>query len=418
MNYLIIVILLSLSAAFSASETSFASVNKIRLKSNAKKGDKSAKRALQVAESYNKVLTAILIGNNLVNILISSISTVIATELFGNTGVAVATFVATIIVLTFGEILPKSFARKQSERCAYFFAAPISVWTKIMTPFVFVFNKLSSVFSSKENEPSVTEDELKSMIEEIEEQGVLEEHESDLVRSALDFDETSIKEICIPRVQVTAIERNTPVDEIQNIFLNCNFSRLPVYDGNMDNIEGIITYKDFFKMKCDSGNDISLIIQDIVRISELQTINEVFKKMQGNKTHIAVVLDQYGGTRGIVTLEDIIEELVGEIYDENDEEVTEFIKIRENMYRISGAMRTNDLLEMLDMQDSVAEESSTISVGGFIIDQLGHIPSYGESMRCGRMVFRVIEVYDHSIKKVLLKILPATENDEENDSQN
>lgn len=167
-------------------------------------------------------------------------------------------------------------------------------------------------------------------------------------------------------------------------------------------------------MKCEGGNDISEIIQDIVRISELQTINEVFKKMQGNKTHIAVVLDQYGGTRGIVTLEDIIEELVGEIYDENDEEIPEFVKVRENMYRISGAMRTSDLLEKIGIQNPVAEESSTISIGGFIIDQLGHIPSYGESLKCGNMIFRVIEVYDHSIKKVLLKVIPSSENDEKN----
>lgn len=412
MNYLVILILLALSAVFSASETAFACVNKIRLKANAKKGDKSAQKALNVADSYNKVLTAILIGNNIVNILMSSLGTVIATTLMGSSGVAVATAVITVIVLIFGEILPKSFAKNQAEKCAYIFASPISIWTKVMTPFVFIFNKLSAVFTKKEEEPSVTEDELKSMIEEIEEQGVLEEHESDLVKSALDFDETAIREICIPRVQVTAIEKNTPVDEIQKIFLTCNFSRLPVYDGDMDNIEGIITYKDFFKMRCEGKNDISEIIQDIVRISELQTINEVFKKMQGNKTHIAVVLDQYGGTRGIVTLEDIIEELVGEIYDENDEEIPEFVKVRENMYRISGAMRTSDLLEKIGIQNPVAEESSAISIGGFIIDQLGHIPSYGESLKCGNMIFRVIEVYDHSIKKVLLKVIHSPENDE------
>lgn len=410
MNIVFIIILLALSAVFSASETAFACVNRVRLKANAQKGEKSAKKALDVADSYDKALTAILIGNNIVNILMSSLGTVIATSIFGASGVAVATAVITVVVLIFGEILPKSFAKNKSEKCAYILAVPLSVWIKIMTPFVKIFNLISNAFSSSEEEPSVTEDELKFMIEEIEEQGVLEEHESDLVRSALDFDETTIMEICIPRVQVVGIEISTPVDEIEEVFLNQPFSRLPVYEKNMDNIVGIITYKDFFRMKYNNNSDIAAIMQDVIRISELQTINEVFVNMQSNKMHIAVVLDQYGGTRGIVTLEDIIEELVGEIYDENDREETEIIKIRDNMYRVSGTMRTSDLLARLNIKDSIAEQSSAVSVGGFIIDLLGHIPKYGESIKCGRMRFRVIEVYDHSVKKVLLKLDTAAEN--------
>jgi CBS domain containing-hemolysin-like protein len=380
------------------------------LKSNAQKGNKSAKKALEIANTYNKALTAILIGNNIVNILMSSLGTVIATDIFGSSGVAIATAVITVVVLIFGEILPKSFAKNKSELCSYYLAKPLSVWTKIMTPFVILFNRMSDIFSKETTEPSVTEDELKSMIEEIEEQGVLEEHESVLVRSALDFDETAIMEICIPRVQVVGIEKDTSFEEIKETFLSCGYSRLPVYDKNMDNIIGIITYKDFFKMQCDGGKNIETILQDIARISELQTINEAFRQMQKDKIHIAVVLDQYGGTRGIVTLEDIIEELVGEIYDENDEEVADIIKIRDNIYRVSGTMRTSDLLEKLNINDPIVQQSSTVSVGGFIIDLLGHIPSYGEEIKVGRMRFRVIEAYDHSIKKVLLKLDNTQEN--------
>lgn len=410
MNILFIIVLLLLSGLFSASETAFACVNKIRLKSNAQKGNKSAKKALEIANTYNKALTAILIGNNIVNILMSSLGTVIATDIFGSSGVAIATAVITVVVLIFGEILPKSFAKNKSELCSYYLAKPLSVWTKIMTPFVILFNRMSDIFSKETTEPSVTEDELKSMIEEIEEQGVLEEHESVLVRSALDFDETAIMEICIPRVQVVGIEKDTSFEEIKETFLSCGYSRLPVYDKNMDNIIGIITYKDFFKMQCDGGKNIETILQDIARISELQTINEAFRQMQKDKIHIAVVLDQYGGTRGIVTLEDIIEELVGEIYDENDEEVADIIKIRDNIYRVSGTMRTSDLLEKLNINDPIVQQSSTVSVGGFIIDLLGHIPSYGEEIKVGRMRFRVIEAYDHSIKKVLLKLDNTQEN--------
>ena len=364
-----------------------------------------------MADNYDKALTAILIGNNIVNILMSSLGTLVATRMFGNSGVAIATAVITVAVLIFGEILPKSFAKNKSEKCSYAFAPPLLVWTKLMTPFVAFFNLISKAFSSSD-EPSVTEDELKSMIEEIEEQGVLEEHESDLVRSALEFDETTIKEICIPRVQIVGVERRQSPEEVQKVFLEQNFSRLPVYEKNKDNIVGIITYKDFFRMKysgTDTEDPIGSILQNIIRISELQTVSEAFKKMQEEKMHLAVVLDQYGGTRGLVTLEDIIEELVGEIYDESDVETADVTKIRESMYRVSGTMRTSDLLEQLGIEDRTAAESNAVTVGGFVIELLGHIPKSGEGVKCGVMRFRVIEVSDHSVKMLLLKIDQSAE---------
>lgn len=404
MNFVIILILLFLSACFSGSETAFATVSRIRLKNNAKNGDKKAKSALKVADNYDSVLTAILIGNNIVNILMSSIGTVIATSMFGASGVAVATAIITVIVLIFGEIVPKTIGKNRSEQISYIFAKPLWLWTMLMTPVVWVFNKLSKLLTPKDEKPSVTEDELKSMIDEIQEEGVLEEHESDLVQNALDFDETTVMEICVPRVNIVAIEKDTPIDKIKKTFLTQNFSRLPVYEKNKDNIIGIITFKDFFRNLENGGKDISGIISDIIRISELQTVSEAFHKMQEEREHFAVVLDQYGGTRGIVTLEDILEELVGEIYDESDVESPELIRLRDNMYRVSGSMRTSDLLEKLNINDKTAASCSAVTVGGLIIELLGHIPRYGESIKCGRMRFRVIEVQDHSVKKLLLRI--------------
>ena len=231
---IIILILLALSAFFSACETAFSTVNKIRLKNYAAKGNKKAEKALKIAESFEKALTAILVGNNIVNILSTSISTVLFTEMLGSGGVGAATVVMTVMVLVFGEITPKSFAKSHAEQCTLLFAEPISLVIFILKPVTVIFQVLQNAFKPKVEQPSVTEDELKYIIDEIQEQGVLEEQESDLVRSALEFDEITVDEILIPRVNVVAIEKNTPFEEIKNLFLTEMYSRLPVYEKNID----------------------------------------------------------------------------------------------------------------------------------------------------------------------------------------
>jgi len=323
-NIILIVILIILSAMFSSCETAFSTVNKMRLKNYAQQGNRKAAKALKISEAYDKALTVILIGNNIVNIASTSISTVLFTQLFGAKGVGIATAVMTVTVLIFGEILPKSIAKENAESFTFFFSGPLSALIVIFTPFVWFFsslkNLLSKLYSSSEKTPSVTEDELKYIIDEIEEEGVLEESESNLVRSALDFDETKVSEILTPRVKVIGVEINSTIEEIKSVFLTEMYSRLPIYEKNLDNIVGIITQKDFFKMISENRTDIRSIIQNAVFLSEFKLINDALHEMQHSKTHMAVILDQYGGTKGIVTMEDIIEELVGEIYDENDPE--------------------------------------------------------------------------------------------------
>ncbi len=409
-NIIIIILLLIFSALFSSCETAFSSVNKIRLKNYAGQGNKRAAKALEIANSFEKALTVILIGNNIVNILSTSISTVLFTQILGSGGVGVATSVMTVLVLIFGEITPKSYAKSHAEKCALMFATPLYALIWVMTPITFIFRQIQKLFSSKEDQPSVTEDELKYIIDEIEEQGVLEEQESDLVRSALEFDEITVDEILIPRVNVVAVERNTPFEEIKEKFISETYSRLPVYEKSVDNIIGFITNKSFFRLFTEGKEDIGEIIQDIIHISDLKLISAALKEMQKNKMHIAVVMDQYGGTKGIITMEDIIEELVGEIYDEEDEIVSNFVKIGENEYEVSGELNIGDMLEGMGLdEDSI--ESAGNTVGGWVMELLGHIASEGETAESGAFRLTVLETDDQKINKVKVEVLVQSDND-------
>ncbi len=413
-NIIIVVAMLFLSAFFSASETAFSTVNKARLKNYAAKGDKRASKALKIANAFEKALTAILIGNNIVNILSTSISTVLFTQILGSGGVGVATAVMTVLVLIFGEITPKSIAKSNAEKCALLFAGPISLIMFILKPFVWIFQFLQNLFKPKEEQPSVTEDELKYIIDEIQEQGVLEQQESELVRSALEFDEITVDEILIPRVNVTAIERNTPFEEIKDIFLNEMYSRIPVYEKNIDNIVGIITNKSFMRLMNEGKQDISEIIQDIIHISDLKLISEALKELQKNKMHMAVVLDQYGGTKGIITIEDIIEELVGEIYDEDDEVIPNFVKLDENKYEITADLSISDMLDKFDLPEEYIE-SSVNTVGGLVAELLGHIGKVGETAECGMFKMTVTSADEQKINKIHLEVVDEDDNKEDDE---
>lgn len=400
---ILIIIAMIFSALFSSCETAFSSVNKIRLKNYAAQGDKRAEKALKIANSFEDALTTVLVGNNIVNITMASVSTVLFTTLFGSGAVGISTAVTTVLVLIFGEILPKSYAKENAERLSLFFAGPLSFLIILFKPIIFIFNKLASVLKNGKVEPSVTEDELKYIIEEIEEQGVLEEQEGDLVRSALDFDEITVNEILIPRVKVIGVEKNASIDEIKSLFIDEMYSRLPVYDKSLDNIIGMITNKRFFKMLAQGGNDITEIIQDVAHFSDLKLISEALRDMQRSKTHLAVVLDQYGGTKGIVTLEDIIEELVGEIYDENDEVIPSIVKISENEYEVSGDLSISDMLDQLGLDEDMIESTYT-SVGGWVTELLEHIPEQNETAEYGAFKITVLQVKEQSVEKIRLII--------------
>lgn len=399
----IIIITIVFSALFSSCETAFSSVNKIRLKNYAAQGNKRAEKALKIANSFEDALTTVLVGNNIVNITMASVGTILFTSLFGSKGVGISTAVITVLVLIFGEVLPKSFAKQNAEKLALIFAGPLSALIFIFKPIVLFFNLLASVLKSDKTEPTVTEDELKYIIDEIEEQGVLEEQESDLVKSALEFDEITVNEILIPRIKVVGIEKSSSIEDIKNLFIEEMYSRLPVYDKSLDNIIGMITNKRFFKMLSQGGNDISEIIQDVAHFSDLKLISEALRDMQRLKTHLAVVLDQYGGTKGIITLEDIIEELVGEIYDENDEIIHNFIKISDTEFEIAGDMSISDMLEEIGLEETAIESTYT-SVGGWVTELLEHIPEENETAEYDIFKITVLKVREQSVEKLNIKI--------------
>ncbi len=415
MKYVAIILLLAFSACFSAMETAFSSVNKIRLKHSAANGSKSAAAALKIAENFDKALTTILVGNNIVNIFSASLATLICTDLFEEklgTGAATAisTAVMTVLVLIFGEITPKSVAKQNAEKFAMGFAGLLGFLSWLMTPisslFMFIQRGASRLFKSSADSPSVTEDELKYIIEEIEDEGVLEEKESDLVRSALEFDEITIEKILIPRVKIIAVEEDEDIEEIKRIFITERYSRLPVYEKSIDNIVGFITEKDFFALYTESEvkpASIDKIIQKAMYVSEMKLISEVLYEMQRSKIHMAIVKDQYGGTSGLVTMEDIIEELVGEIYDENDEVVQSVVPLGNNMYEIMADFSLNDMLERLELPPDVIDSGSN-TVGGWAMELFGCIPEKGASVTSGIFTVTVIDADDQSVSRIGLKI--------------
>lgn len=418
----IIILLVALSAIFSSTETAFSSVNKIRIKSYASEGNKKAVKALKIIDNFDKALTAILIGNNIVNILSASLATVMFTEYFGAGSVGMATLVMTIVVLIFGEILPKSLATENAEKMSLFMAPVLSAFMTILKPVIFLISKLKNgvvkLFGTNKEEPFVTEEELKYIIDEIEDEGVLEEQESDLVRSALEFDEITINEILIPRVNVAALDIESDFDHIKNEFLNTQYSRFPIYKDSIDNIIGILHQSDFygvyFNKDSDGGNDIKSILKKPIYIPEYQKISVTLNLMQKQKVHMAVVIDEYGGTKGIVTLEDIIEELVGEIYDESDEEDTSFIQLSANSYEVSADLSINDFLDRLELPEDTIDSDCT-SVGGWFMDALDRVPEYGNTIQIDNFTLKAIEVNDQRLERIFVTIKPEkseTENKE------
>lgn len=417
---IIIIVLLLLSGYFSASETALSSASRIRLKSLTAGGDKRAVRTLAMIEDFDKTLTTILVGNNIVNIASSSLATVMFTELFGSAGVGAATVVMTVLVLIFGEVLPKSIAKENAEPVSLVFSGPLSVLARVLTPVTWLFSQLkkglSRLMRTSGQQPSVTEDELKFIIDESEEQGVLEEQESDLVKSALEFDDIEVSRILVPRVNVVAVEVNQSIEDIRNVFMEEMYTRMPVYEKNIDNIIGVINEKDFLRLLVEGSDSVQDILTETMYISDRKLISEVLRDMQKSKVHMAIVLDQYGGTQGIVTMEDIIEELVGEIYDENDEIISPLQKVSENCWDVEADLSVTDLLEELDLPEDLIETERN-SVGGWSMELFGRIPERGAEITNGLFSIKILEVGEQRVKKIRLTIDMAPKNSEAPDSK-
>lgn len=427
MEIALIVICLCCSAFFSASETALTSANRIRLKNLADNGSKAAARTLKIIQRYDKAVTTILIGNNIVNIGCSSLATILTirlmTEAFNETignqyGSLVSTIVTTLVVLTFGEVMPKSIAKDHSESIAMGVSGIITFLMFLLTPLSALFiglNKLAAkIFRSKKS-VSVTEEELMAIIDEIEDEGVLEQQESNLVRSALQFDEITVDEIITPRVRVVAVEVSESADNIYKMFLGEQYSRMPVYEKTLDNIVGVINQKDFFKAYDAEGNDLSIdsLVQETIYFPCMLKISEVLRTMQKKKTHMAVVLDQHGGTLGIVTMEDLLEELVGEIWDESDEVKSPITVLSDRTFLAYGEVSLNSFRRFLDSRDiDVNIESEAHTVAGWTLELFGSIPHENDSAQTEDFKVTVVEINDLLVNKVKIELIEKSEEED------
>ncbi|MBQ2841143.1 MAG: HlyC/CorC family transporter [Oscillospiraceae bacterium] len=396
---LIIAVLVMLSAYFSATETAFSSINKTRLKAMAEKGNKRAQSTLSLAENYDKLISTILIGNNIVNIAASSIGTVMFVSIYGDIGATISTAVITVVVLIFGEITPKSIAKDSPERFAMFSTPAIRMLIWVLTPLNFLFTQwkklISKIFKSEDN-TKMSQEELLMIVEEVEQDGSLDTDEGELIRNAIEFTEQKAEDILTHRVDLEGFPFSAEKAEIAELFTKTQFSRLLVYGESIDDIIGIVHLKDFFTADGITKKALKDIMTKPVFIQKSEKVNDILKILQQNKSHIAVVIDEYGGTLGIVTMEDILEELVGEIWDEHDEVVLDFEKTGKDTYKVDCSANFEDFCEVFEIE----AETESISVGGWVMEQLGKIPENGESFEFENLNITITETDSHRVTQI------------------
>ncbi len=395
----IIAVMVVLSAYFSATETAFSSLNKTRLRAMAEGGNKKAEITLTLAENYDKLISTILIGNNIVNIAASSIATVMFVHLYGDIGATISTAVITVVVLIFGEITPKSIAKDSPERFAMFSTPAIRALIWVLTPINFLFSmwkKLISKLFKTEDNAKMSQEELLMLVEEVEQEGSLDTDEGELIRNAIEFSEREAVDILTHRVDLEGFALGTDKAEIAELFAETQFSRLLVYNESVDDIIGFIHLKDFLTPKGITEKEISEIMAKPVFIQKFEKVNDILKILQQNKSHIAVVIDEYGGTLGIVTMEDILEELVGEIWDEHDEVVLDFDKVDERTYKVDCSANFEDFCEVFDLE----AEAESISVGGWVMEQLGKMPEDGDKFEYENLEITITETDSHRVTQI------------------
>ncbi len=407
--------LLCLSAFFSASETALMSLSKIRLIHMLEEKVRGASVIDRLRENPSKLLGTILVGNNLVNIGASSIATVLAIKYFGDTGVGIATGITTVLVLIFGEITPKSLAAQKSEKISLIVARPISILAYLLGPIVFVFTQIAGFFmrlmgcERSANLPSITEEELKSMVNLGEEEGVIEDHEKTMICNVFDFGDQLIKDVMIQRMDIVAININATYDDIVKIIKTEQYSRYPIYNKRIDNIVGILNVKELVYRDPEEVFDMKKFVKKPYYTFEFMNTSELFNEMKKHRTHMAIVLDEYGGTAGIVTMEDLVEEIVGDISDEYDMHTQEIETIREGEYIVDGSTRIEELNELIGTR---IESEHYDSVGGFVIELIGRLPKQGESVEYMNTKFLIENMERNRIKKIRVLMTEAINDDQ------
>ncbi len=415
---IVIVILIIFSAFFSSAETAFSSLNKVKLKSMAQgKNSKKIERTVKLAENFDIVLSTLLIGNNIVNIASTSIATLFFTGLLGDNsdlGATVSTIVMTIVVLIFGEITPKNIAKEMAESYAILIAPIVKFFVFLFYPLNMLFRGwkllLGKMFKFRKSD-AVTEEELKTYVDEAQTGGEISENESELIRSSIEFDDLYASDILTPRIDVEAVDKYAKLSDIEKVFRSSGYSRLPVYIGDIDNIVGIIHHRDFEDIRSRGLKSLRTIIKAVPTVSPDTKISKLLRIFQKNKTHLAVVIDEFGGTEGIVTLEDIIEELVGEIWDEHDEVEVDIEQIDDSTYIVDGMANLDDMFEYFEIDDS---DTNVTTLNGWIMENTDKIPETGDSFDYNNLHFEVVETDGRRAEKVKVTKI-GTESEEQNE---
>lgn len=412
---IVMLVCVMLSAYFSATETAFSSFNRIRMKNMAENGNKRAATALKTADNFDKLLSTILVGNNIVNIALSTIATILFIKWLGDgVGPTLSTVVITVVVLIFGEISPKSLAKESPEKFAMFSAPIMRVFQTVFAPVNFLFaqwKKLLSKIIRSDNTPSITEEELLTIVEEAEQDGGIDESESELIRSAIEFNDLQVADIFTPRVDIEAVEMDDDRQTIADTFSKTGFSRLPVYEETVDNIVGIIHLKDFYAQIYNSDMPLAAIVKPAVFITRSMKIYDLLRLLQKEKSHMAIISDEYGGTVGVVTMEDILEELVGEIWDEHDEVVEEFQKLAEDRYRIVCSANLDEMIELFDLEEN--EDSDMTTVSGWVMEALGRIPAQGDEFDYENLHVTVTKTDGRRVIEIEVTVNPTAEEKED-----
>ncbi len=405
---IIIIILLLLSAFFSSAETAFTMVNKIKIRSLIEEGNKKAITVGKVIDNSGKMLSAILIGNNIVNISASSLMTTFTIRLWGSYATGIATGIMTILVLIFGEITPKTTATIHAEKFALFYAPIIYFIMNVLTPVIFVVDKLSGVIlkvlhvDPNSNHNKITEEELRTFVQVSHEDGVIESNEKKIINNLFDFGDTEAKDVMIPRIDMTLADVNTSYNDIIELFRETKYTRIPIYEGNADNVIGILNIKDLILTPHDDNFNIRSVMRKPFFTYEHKNTSELFNVMQRNSHSISIVLDEYGSTAGMITTEDLLEEIVGEIRDEYDTDETDpFIKVGALSYLVDGSYKLDDLNDSLNLKFTSQDNDS---IGGFIIEKLDRFPEIGEQFDIDNVHFKIERASSNRIELVLLKL--------------
>ncbi|MFQ9054156.1 MAG: HlyC/CorC family transporter [Oscillospiraceae bacterium] len=410
-----LVALVALSAYFSATETAFTSLNRIRLKTRADDGDKRAARTLALAADFDRLLSTLLIGNNIVNNVATTIGAVLFIQLIGSgKGPTVSATVLTIVILIFGEVTPKSLAKERPEAWAIVATPLLRVMAVVLTPVNFLFTqwkKLLRVLLRHQNDDGITEEELMGMVDQAETEGSLDQHESDLIRNAIEFNDMEVSEILTPRVDLEALADTATMEEAAAMYASSGFSRLPIYHDSIDNIIGVLHEKDFYAAYCRGVKRLSELKGSVLYTTETARISDLLRQLQQNKVHMAVVVDEYGGTQGIVTMEDIMEELVGEIWDEHDEVVEEFRKQSDGSYLVACSADLDDLYDLFDMKPG--QEYDASSVSGWVMEEIGRVPDVGDRFQADGLDVCVTRVEHRRVMEIRVRPLPPEKEEPE-----